>query len=411
MNIQKYLVGVLLLSSLPTIVAQTSNIGEITIVPNTQMSIVNDLDNTTLGTIINDGELFIYSNLNNDGVVDHNNNGLTRFEGNNSQTISGTSMSYLYNVYFNNNTVQPAFELSGELSIANKANFNNGIVDNNAFGGSFTFEPFAEHRNTTDDSHVDGHVIKVGDNSFNYPIGDSGYYRYAEISAPNNTGDVFTGKYFFTNPDANYPLVNRTGIIELINDQEYWTITNDSGNSQVLLTLSWDEDTTTPEVVIADPKTAIHIVRWDETRQLWVDEGGVVDESARTVTTPLHLEEYGVFTLARIKEEILLPDDVVVYNAVSPNGDGKNDYFFIDNIQNLANNKVEIFNRWGVEVFNTINYDTSDNVFRGTSKGRSTVDSDLLPSGTYFYVLTYDYTSNGSAQRVEQAGFLYLNAD
>jgi len=47
MNIQKYLVSALLLSSLSDIVAQTSNIGEITISPNTQMSVVNNLDNTT----------------------------------------------------------------------------------------------------------------------------------------------------------------------------------------------------------------------------------------------------------------------------------------------------------------------------------------------------------------------------
>lgn len=411
MNVQKYLVGILLLSSLSILKAQTSNIGDITITPNTQMSVVNNLDNKSSGTIINDGVLFVYSNLNNDGVVDYINEGLTRFEGNNSQTISGTNIIYLYNAIFNNNAVQPAFKLSGDVSVENEVNFNNGIVNNEDFGGSFTFEPFAEHINTTDNSYVDGQVIKVGDNSFNYPIGDGGYYRYAEISAPDNIDDVFTGKFFFTNPDINYPLENRTGIIELIDNQEYWTITNDSGNSQIVLTLSWDDDTTTPETVVADPKTAIHIVRWDEFRQLWVDEGGVVDESARTVSTPIQLEDYGVFTLARIKEEILLPEDVVVYNAVSPNGDGKNDYFFIDNIQNLANNSLEVYNRWGVKVFSTTNYDTSDNVFRGVSEGRLTIEGDLLPSGTYFYVLTYDYSSNGSTQRVEQAGFLYLNAD
>ena len=60
---------------------------------------------------------------------------------------------------------------------------------------------------------------------------------------------------------------------------------------------------------------------------------------------------------------------IVVHNAFSPNGDNKNATFVIDNIEDTAcypENTVEIYNRWGVLVFETKNYSTTNN-FDGTS--------------------------------------------
>lgn len=71
------------------------------------------------------------------------------------------------------------------------------------------------------------------------------------------------------------------------------------------------------------------------------------------------------------------------YNAVSPNGDGKNDYLmleYIDVIPTTISNKVTIYNRWGDEVFSVNDYNNSTRVFAGLAK-----DGGLLPTGTYFY--------------------------
>jgi len=409
-NIIIRLVSCLLLLPLLTI-SQTVNTGEVVVTPGTTLSTVSDLNNTATGTIINDGDVYAYSHWRNDGVVDHNNSGITRFVGVSPQIISGNTISYLYDALFDNEANQTAFELSGDVSIANEVNFDEGIIDSNNQGASFTFEQFAEHINTSEDSHVDGPVIKIGDNTFDYPIGDKGFYRYAEISAPDATSDTFSGTYTFENPDTEFPLINRAGVIELIDNQEYWTITNDSGDSNILLTLSWDENTTTPEEIVKSPETAIHIVRWDEGQQLWKDEGGVVDVASKTVTTNYFLEEYGVFTLARVKEDLVLPGGIVISNGVSPNGDGVNDYFQIDKIQNLANNKVEIFDRYGKKIFSTTNYDTNGNVFEGISDANLTIGNGLLPTGTYFYVLSYDFDDGSTIQRIKNAGYLYLITD
>ncbi|MHC5202949.1 T9SS type B sorting domain-containing protein, partial [Myroides sp. LJL119] len=85
-------------------------------------------------------------------------------------------------------------------------------------------------------------------------------------------------------------------------------------------------------------------------------EGGVVDLVNKEITTPTSVRGYGFFTLATVKTDIILDGDVVIYNLVTPNGDGKNDYFEIENLYKFPENRVEIFNRWGVKVFETDGY-------------------------------------------------------
>ncbi|WP_035672729.1 gliding motility-associated C-terminal domain-containing protein [Flavobacterium sp. 83] len=104
---------------------------------------------------------------------------------------------------------------------------------------------------------------------------------------------------------------------------------------------------------------------------------------------------------------------VVVHNAFSPNGDGINEVFVIDNIDDTncyPDNTVEIYNRWGVLVFDTQGYNNTTKAFKGFSEGRSTISqSSGLPSGTYFYILNYTSTDgNGKIQTNKKDGYLYL---
>jgi gliding motility-associated-like protein len=68
-----------------------------------------------------------------------------------------------------------------------------------------------------------------------------------------------------------------------------------------------------------------------------------------------------------------------VYQALSPNGDGKNDFVEIENItlEKYKDNKVQIFNRWGDKVFEVDDYNNKDRAFDGAD----------LPDGTYYYMI------------------------
>lgn len=105
---------------------------------------------------------------------------------------------------------------------------------------------------------------------------------------------------------------------------------------------------------------------------------------------------------------IELDDEIIIYTGISPNGDGQNDEFVIVGLNKFPDNTLQIFNRWGVKVFEQKAYmQDGARLFRGISEGRSTINQDdLLPVGTYYYVL--EYQNSIIKKRRSKAGFLYL---
>jgi gliding motility-associated-like protein len=73
---------------------------------------------------------------------------------------------------------------------------------------------------------------------------------------------------------------------------------------------------------------------------------------------------------------------VKIHNAFSPNNDGLNDLFIIDNINETADNHVYIYNRWGQLLWDKSKYDNITIVWDG-----KTQDGIALYAGTYFYVI------------------------
>ena len=77
------------------------------------------------------------------------------------------------------------------------------------------------------------------------------------------------------------------------------------------------------------------------------------------------------------------PCQITFFNGVTPNGDGLNDIFYIQNIEQFKGNVVEIYNRWGQNLATLKDYDNLTNNWKGTI-GNGT---EIAPSGTYFFVI------------------------
>ena len=134
-----------------------------------------------------------------------------------------------------------------------------------------------------------------------------------------------------------------------------------------------------------------------------------------TISNPLFsMEGWGFRAIANspsylCHEEIiskpskLIITNLIIPNAFSPDGDGINDMWTIRGglNKNYPNNKIYIFNRWGVSVYESKGY---LNDWNGSSNNNlSGSSSSDLPVGTYFYVLDL----NGDGSNIKK-GYIYL---
>lgn len=134
----------------------------------------------------------------------------------------------------------------------------------------------------------------------------------------------------------------------------------------------------------------------------WFKDGG---ELSGETSSTLEVTEEGIYTVEVEDEGCLASDSVtvefydnencVITQGISPNGDGLNDTLdltFLNDKFGIV--RIEIFNRHGRLVFEQQQY--------VNEWGGQTNDGDILPVGTYYYVVTLQ---NGDPQR----GWIYIN--
>ncbi|WP_299108978.1 gliding motility-associated C-terminal domain-containing protein [uncultured Tenacibaculum sp.] len=92
--------------------------------------------------------------------------------------------------------------------------------------------------------------------------------------------------------------------------------------------------------------------------------------------------------------------EIVLSKGFSPNGDGVNDTWVIENINNYPNSKIEIFNRWGEKMYQVNNYQ-NDWDAKSNQRGGS---NEKLPVGSYLYIINLNEPGFGTIQ-----GWLYIN--
>lgn len=127
----------------------------------------------------------------------------------------------------------------------------------------------------------------------------------------------------------------------------------------------------------------------------WYDITGLLLEDGYRYTTPnlLRTTTYSIRVQnsegceSDGKQDVtvdVLEDGLLIPEAITPNNDGYNDTWIIQNIEKYPNNRIAVYNRWGDKVYQTNGY-TNSQAWDAYSNGTLKVGSGKLPRGTYFY--------------------------
>ena len=132
---------------------------------------------------------------------------------------------------------------------------------------------------------------------------------------------------------------------------------------------------------ISDKKGNIFDIQWN------IDGEVIYDQSAVNVTSGEFEVTVRTNDGCELTKPFIVNTEIFVYNGVTANGDGENDVFIIDCIDEFKNNIVKIYNRAGALVYEMEGYNNQDKAFDGVGNRGVYPAGSQVPDGTYYYVV------------------------
>lgn len=120
--------------------------------------------------------------------------------------------------------------------------------------------------------------------------------------------------------------------------------------------------------------------RWEPETAL---DNSLISDPIATPLEPIWYFVYGLSEYGCEESDSLFIDvieNVHAYNVFTPNDDGFNDFFEIENAERFPEMQVEIYSRWGDLLYSTKGYDV-DSQWDGYARGKK------APLGTYYYIM------------------------
>ncbi|MBL4736343.1 MAG: gliding motility-associated C-terminal domain-containing protein, partial [Flavobacteriales bacterium] len=351
--------------------------------------------NNGSGTITNDGTLIVRDDLVNNATTQGN--GTYRISGNwenNNLFIAGSSSVNLEGAdQLIAGTTQSDFNdlrLMGtgikRLGLDASTSGILALKDRELATDANTF--FVKNTNTNAVTRTTGYVSNQGvgrlsrqtaaNSVYLFPLGSSvgtPRYRPVEITPALSAANTFAVGLF--NHDASfdgYDVGMMTFDICAVNQFYYWKINQPLGTDAANISLYFDEVQDDQYTGIANWQSA----QWNSLAGVSLTTGGL------SRLTIFNWSDFSFEPYAITKDICLIIPPVVstqffIYNTFTPDDNGINDTWQIDNIDQYPNNEVKIFNRWGGLVYEAAPY---QNDWDGT------FDGEKLPVTAYYYVLS-----------------------
>ena len=263
-----------------------------------------------------------------------------------AQDAGGGTDAFVYQNVIINNTfaTSPQVTMEGRATVNGNITFTDGIVRSTA-ANVLVLVDGSDALTESDDSHVDGPVEKVGNDAFDFPVGDDGQLQAISISAPAIITDVFTAQYLEVDPNPTFSDASIAPTLNRVSSCEYWTLDRTNGTSNVQVTINYDVNS----CGITDI-SELRLAGWDG--MVWQDLGGVgvgstangTVQSGAVVTTFI---PNSPFTLASTSAVNALPIELLAFDAQA-NGDQvdltwvtatetNNEFFTVERSRDLQN--------------------------------------------------------------------------
>ncbi|WP_424001989.1 gliding motility-associated C-terminal domain-containing protein [Maribacter sp. IgM3_T14_3] len=353
------------------------------------------------------GQIGFHTNLINESPTD-NNLGLAGFYGSELLTVSGSVTPQFYDMEI---ALENNMQLNLGMDNINNTNFIFGsiltpltqpdifynFVDNSFYSGENDF------------SKIEGYAAITNQQNFGFPVGDVQFLRPLLINS--ESVNLFAKcAYFYEDANSpaslsgSYSTASTALDVEIVSDTEFWRL---EGTVASTVTLSWNLRSNLSS--LTENVDDIIPVGWSKASQQWVNligsaPVGAVNEGFVT-TESFTPDDYELlsFGVSKSPFEPLSRDVLFIDNFfVSVNGDGINDSFYIEELEDYDSNFLQIYDRYGLKVFEKTDYvddfvgfSNLNNVPFGEEKG--------LPTGVYFYTI---YIPEGD---LNYQGFLYLS--
>lgn len=192
---------------------------------------------------------------------------------------------------------------------------------------------------------------------------------YTDESLYYDTTGTFTVNWKYM--DNNENLLIQQQVIVVSNDEPVVNTQNQTYHIEI--------STADEEVVIITPDD-INNDSYDDcaidTMYLDITEFTAEDEGDNTVVLTV-IDNAGNISTKTAIVTIILDYELEFPNLITPDGNGKNDYWVINGIQDLEGYVLDIYNKLGEPVYHSENY---DNTWDATYNGNP------LPGGTYYYI-------------------------
>ena len=214
------------------------------------------------------------------------------FKGNDLQTIdigADGSENAFYQLVIND--AQGVKVLNHPLFIDSALTLTKGVLYTNN-DGLLIFDIAAICVNGSTSSYVNGPVSKLGNTQFNFPLGANGHYKPLYMTAPMDSGAVFTAQYFNS---AQAFGQKKDSSLTQINEGEFWLFDRNEDSASVSVRLGIDS----VSGILGGNDSLYTIIAYDAANNIWRNQGSsnlTNNNGIKSLQSSANLTVFGAIT-------------------------------------------------------------------------------------------------------------------